>query len=148
MSFWGPYVRMASHGIHAGPRGGYFDLGLPEGLDAIPARPSHFGLADPGANALISLGQATVALLSHCIRLQWDEDAQQAEAPTGGPELAAQLVGTVVLMARMKALVKLVDHGASLFVDAQNELEKEPPSSSVAPPVCRLRIEGLPKYPF
>ena len=72
MAHWLPYMRMASHGVHSGPRGAFFDLGLPEQLQAIPASVSHFGLAEPGANGLISLGQATIALLNHCLRFVID----------------------------------------------------------------------------
>lgn len=78
-----------------------------------------------------------MALLSHCIQLQWHEDEGQA----GVPELAGELVETVVLMARMKGLVKLVDHGVSLFVEAEKGQQEERPALSTGPSVCEVRIE-------
>ena len=59
-----PYYRMASHNVHANPKGVFFELGLaPNGPEVLLAGPSNTGLADPGQLTAISLGQITVALL-------------------------------------------------------------------------------------
>ena len=44
----GPYYRMASHNVHANPRGVFFKLGLIGELEVLLAGPSNAGLADPG----------------------------------------------------------------------------------------------------
>lgn len=59
-----PYYRMASHNVHAGPRGATFQLGKRPGSDVLLAGPSMYGLADPGHGTAISLYQCTVALLT------------------------------------------------------------------------------------
>lgn len=60
-----PFYRMASHNIHANPKGVLFRLGLyPEGENMLLAGPSTAGLADPGHSAAISLGQITITLLT------------------------------------------------------------------------------------
>jgi len=60
-----PYYRMASHNVHANPKGVLFKLGAhPDEPLLFPAGASAFGLADPGQGTAISLMQATVALLS------------------------------------------------------------------------------------
>ena len=114
MGHWSPYVRMASHGVHAGPHGGFFDLGLPAEIDAIPAGPSHFGLADPGMNALVSLMQSTVALLNHGVGYKNDD---LIDIPEG-----------FVLITQMKTLPRLVDEGVAAFLEAHQLLEEVPPS--------------------
>ena len=60
-----PYYRMASHNIHANPKGVFVKLGL-AGFDAdlLLAGPSQRGLADPGHGTAISITQATTALLT------------------------------------------------------------------------------------
>ena len=60
-----PYYRMASHNIHANPKGVFVKLGLAGiGTDLLLAGPSQRGLADPGHGAAISISQATTALLT------------------------------------------------------------------------------------
>ena len=59
-----PYYRLASHSVHANPKGIFFRLGLVEQTDILLAGPSIYGLADPGQNVAISLGQITAALVS------------------------------------------------------------------------------------
>lgn len=59
-----PYYKMASHNVHAGPKG-FFKLGLfPWEQETLLTGPSHVGLADPGQSAAISLGQITTTLVS------------------------------------------------------------------------------------
>lgn len=60
-----PYYRMASHKVHANPRGVFFSLGLSHGTEKILlAGPSNAGLADPGHLTAISLTQVTANLLT------------------------------------------------------------------------------------
>jgi hypothetical protein len=60
-----PFYKMASHNVHANPKGVLFKLGLfPESQDILLAGPSNLGLADPGHETAISLGQITTALLT------------------------------------------------------------------------------------
>jgi hypothetical protein len=56
------HYRMASHNVHANPKGVFFKLGLLEESDLLLAGPSNAGLADPGHSAAISLVQASTPL--------------------------------------------------------------------------------------
>lgn len=64
LDHWRPYVRMASHAVHAGSQGITFSLMTPEDEQAL-AGPSNVGLADPGAGAALSLNVITATLLIH-----------------------------------------------------------------------------------
>lgn len=60
-----PFYKMASHNIHANPKGVYYRLGLyPDGPDLLLSGSSDFGLADPGHSTALSLAQITVNLLT------------------------------------------------------------------------------------
>jgi len=59
-----PYYKMASHNVHANPKGIKFRLGLSDGADILLAGPSNFGLTDPAHGAAISILQATVPMLN------------------------------------------------------------------------------------
>jgi hypothetical protein len=60
-----PYYRMASHNIHANPKGINFRLGLlPDGDPLLLAGPSNLGLTDPGHCTAISILQITTTLLT------------------------------------------------------------------------------------
>ena len=58
-----PYYRLASHNVHANPRGIFFKMGLPHHSSAILAGASDAGLADPAHGTAISLFHLTTALL-------------------------------------------------------------------------------------
>jgi len=53
----GPYYRMASHNVHANPKGVFFKLGLMGEMNVLLAGPSNAGLADPGDATARSLVQ-------------------------------------------------------------------------------------------
>lgn len=55
-----PYYRMSSLGVHAGPRGLYFNIGIPSSVEVMLAGPSNAGLAD----ALQCAAQSLVLLNS------------------------------------------------------------------------------------
>ena len=57
-----PYYRLASHSVHADPKGAFFRLGLLEQSQVLLAGPSTFGLAEAGQDTAISLGQITSGL--------------------------------------------------------------------------------------
>ncbi len=57
-----PYYRMASHNVHANPKGVFFKLGLMPETPMLLSGPSNAGLADPGHSAAISLVQASTAI--------------------------------------------------------------------------------------
>ena len=54
---------MASHSVHANPKGIAYNLGLIEQGGMSLAGPSNAGLTDPGHSACISLSQVTTLLL-------------------------------------------------------------------------------------
>lgn len=128
LDHWSPYVRMASRGIHAGSRGGYFDLGLPPELEAIPAGPSHFGLADPGGNSMISLLQATVPLIVHGLNTYCAR--------------GSDFVAGLLLLAQLKTLDQLAHLGAETFGEIQTLKEEVPPELTGFPPVLQLELDG------
>jgi len=57
------HYRMASHGVHANPKGIFFNLGSLFPSDVLPAGPSNSGLADAGDGAARSLLSASSSLL-------------------------------------------------------------------------------------
>lgn len=59
-----PYYRMASHNVHANPKGVFFKLGLIGDTNILLAGPSDAGLADPGHATALSLVQTSSQLLS------------------------------------------------------------------------------------
>ena len=59
-----PYYKLASHNVHANPRGAFFKLGLLPDQQMLLAGPSDLGLADPGHGTAISLSQITLTLLT------------------------------------------------------------------------------------
>lgn len=69
-----PYYRLASHNVHANPKGVFFKLGLLDEADLLLAGGSNAGLADPGSNTAVSLVQACSSLM----RLQPSFDGMAA----------------------------------------------------------------------
>ncbi|MGB2806095.1 MAG: DUF5677 domain-containing protein [Sedimentisphaerales bacterium] len=65
MSHMRPLYKMASHNVHANPKGIFFKLCLhSKNSGVLPIGPSMFGLADPGHGTAISILQATTTLLT------------------------------------------------------------------------------------
>ena len=64
LGHWRPYYRMASHNIHANPKGALFRLGLSSDANTLLAGPSNYGLADPAQDITISILQVTIPLLN------------------------------------------------------------------------------------
>jgi len=56
------HYRMASHNVHANPKGVFFKLGLLHETHILLSGPSNAGLADPGHGAAISLAQVSTTL--------------------------------------------------------------------------------------
>lgn len=130
LGHWAPYVRMASEAIHAGPRAAFFDLGLPDGAEMILSGPSHYGLADPGVNSLVSLLQVTVPLLTHPL----------TGLESGGRELdTAELVDHLMLIAEVKILQGLKDIGVASFMDGHAEEEQYEPQAGEPPRLWERR---------
>src|SRR5690606_17251011 len=50
-----PYYKLASHGVHAGPKGILFELGLVPNKNLLLAGPSNFGFTDPAHNTALAL---------------------------------------------------------------------------------------------
>jgi len=57
-----PHYRMASHNVHANPKGAFFKLGVLDELQILLSGPSNAGLADPGHSTAISLVQVSTTL--------------------------------------------------------------------------------------
>src|SRR5690606_6922189 len=60
-----PYYKLASHNVHAGPKGVFFSLGLVNDKDTtLLAGPSDTGFADAAHGTALALLQMTTQLLS------------------------------------------------------------------------------------
>lgn len=60
-----PYYKLASHNVHANPKGVMFKLGLlPSTHNILLSGPSNVGFTDPAQGAAISLGNITITLLT------------------------------------------------------------------------------------
>jgi hypothetical protein len=57
------HYRLASHNVHANPKGVFFKLGILAESQVLLAGPSNAGLADPGHGAALSLLRVTAALV-------------------------------------------------------------------------------------
>jgi len=102
-----PFYRLASHNVHANPKGLSVKLGLgPNVGEVLLAGPSNTGLADPAQGAALSLLQTTSALLG----------------------TRPNLDGIVV----MKVLVKLETEIAKVFTDIQRRIESKGSTTVVA----------------
>jgi len=65
LEHWRPHYKLASHNVHANPKGVFFKLGLyPGERELLLAGPSDTGFADPGHSTAISLLQITTSLLT------------------------------------------------------------------------------------
>jgi translation initiation factor 2 beta subunit (eIF-2beta)/eIF-5 len=60
-----PYYKLASHNVHAQPKGIHFKLGLVQGQDILLAGPSNYGFTDPAQLLASSLTQITTILLTY-----------------------------------------------------------------------------------
>lgn len=94
-----PYYKIASHHVHANPRGIFFKLGILGEAEILLAGPSNAGLEDPGQNAAISLMQITSAL--------------------------ALLNPTLDDLIAMKIIQQLVDQIGDSLVRAHEQLERD-----------------------
>jgi hypothetical protein len=60
-----PYYKLASHNVHANPKGVFFKLGILDDMeDLLLAGPSNIGLVEPGHSMALSLGNITTCLLT------------------------------------------------------------------------------------
>ncbi len=59
-----PYYKLASHNVHANPKGALFRLGLIGEESVLLAGPSNAGLVEPAHGTAISLGLITISLLT------------------------------------------------------------------------------------
>jgi hypothetical protein len=94
-----PYYRMASHPVHANPKGIFFQLGLLRESRILLSGPSNAGLVDPGHSTAISLGQASAAL--------------------------GNLQATLDDIVALKIILQLVDEIGEAFAKAQIKLEND-----------------------
>lgn len=94
-----PYYRMASHPIHAGPKGIAFDIGLGTPGKVMLAGPSNQGLADPGHGMCISVMQVTTSLVTR--------------QPTAGD------------LVNLQVIQKVVDQAGDALIQAHRDLEDE-----------------------
>jgi hypothetical protein len=94
-----PFYKMASHNVHANPKGIFFKLGSIGESEVLLAGPSNAGLADPGHSTAISLMQITTAL--------------------------ALINPTLDDVISLKILVKLEDQIGDAFLKAHTQLEQD-----------------------
>jgi hypothetical protein len=94
-----PFYKMASHNVHANPKGVLFKLGLAGESSILLAGPSNAGLADPGHAAALSLVQISSSLLP--------------------------LNSSADYIVTMKIMVSLADEIGAALIAAHRELEDE-----------------------
>jgi hypothetical protein len=94
-----PYFKLASHNVHANPKGAFFRLGLVNQAKILLAGPSNFGLADPGQNTALSLTFVTSSLV--------------------------QLDPTIDALVATKVALAISDEAARSFVEVQQHIEAE-----------------------
>jgi len=94
-----PYYRMASHPVHAGPKGLAFDIGLGQPGKVMLAGPSDQGLADPGHGMCISLMQVTTSLVTR--------------RPTAGD------------LVNLQVIQKVADQAGEALIRAHRDLEDQ-----------------------
>jgi hypothetical protein len=94
-----PYYKMASHNVHANPRGIFFKLGIIGETEVLLAGSSNAGLADPGHSTAISLMQITSAF--------------------------ALSNPTLDDLVAMKVMEQLVDEIGGAFAKAHQQLERD-----------------------
>ena len=111
-----PYYQLASHSVHANPKGAFYRLGLVDQTEMLLAGPSSYGLADAGQNTAISLGQITSALVS--------------------------LAPTLDEIVAMKVAISMVDHVLERFAHVQRELQAEE-GECEAPSTVVLRKKSI-----
>jgi hypothetical protein len=63
IDYLSPYYKMASHNVHANPKGVFFKLGLVYESEVLLAGPSNAGFADPGHATALSLMQISSVLM-------------------------------------------------------------------------------------
>ena len=99
MDHWRPYYQMASHPVHANPKGAMWSVAAGRLDDLLLAGASNSGLADPGHQTLLSLQTVTTNLLTY------RSNAERLLA--------------------LKALAVLVDRAVDAFVAIQKKLDEE-----------------------
>jgi hypothetical protein len=99
LEYWRPFYRLASHSVHANPKGIFFKLGLVPGTNLLLTGSSNYGLADSGQNTALTLNHVTAALAT--------------VAPT---------LDTLVFL---KLLARLSEEVADDFVRVQRDIESE-----------------------
>lgn len=57
-----PYYKLASHNVHANPKGIFYRLGVLGDCSVLPAGASNVGFTDPAQNTAISIGRATAVV--------------------------------------------------------------------------------------
>lgn len=77
LDHWRSYYKMASHGVHANPKGIMWSLQDPRPTERIWAGPSNAGLIDPAQCTLIALYGITACLMMNSVRELIDEDHDQ-----------------------------------------------------------------------
>jgi hypothetical protein len=93
-----PYYKMASHNVHAGPKGTQFRLGLAEGGKVLLAGPSNYGLADPAQNIAVSILETTTPLL--------------------------RLVDNIDSIVMTKLMTRYVDEIIESFIESQRQMDE------------------------
>jgi hypothetical protein len=115
---WTPYFRMASHAVHPSATFLRFSLGNRRDSNVIMAGPSNADLADPGQGALLSLMNATAALLTY-----------ESESSS-----IKHLEDRAALSAMVLALKTLSDTASREFIKVHQELEEEIRTEKGTPP--------------
>lgn len=74
LNHWRSHYKMASHGVHANPKGIMWSLQDPRPTERIRAGPSNAGLIEPAQCALIALYGITACMMTNSMRELIEED--------------------------------------------------------------------------
>jgi hypothetical protein len=126
VDFWIPYFRMASHAVHPSATSIVFNIGMSMKTPhpVIIAGPTNAGLADPGHGALLSLANATAALVPIGLELSADEMGEYGPTKDNNVGLPTNHAN-LELLALIRTLLEITDRAGDAFISIHRQLEAE-----------------------
>lgn len=126
VDFWIPYFRMASHAVHPSATSIVFNIGMSMETPhpVIIAGPTNAGLADPGHGALLSLANATAALVPVGLELSGHEMTKDERGKDNNVNLLPHNAN-LELLAIIRTLLKVTERAGDAFISIHRKLEAE-----------------------
>jgi hypothetical protein len=126
VDFWIPYFRMASHAVHPSATSIVFNIGMSmkTPYSVIIAGPTNAGLADPGHGALLSLANATAALIPIGLELSGHEMREDERGKDNNVNLLPHNAN-LELLTIIRTLLKVTERAGDAFISIHRQLETE-----------------------